>query len=119
MTFMLDTDTVSLILRDEGETATHFRATPRHETCLSSLTSGELRCGVSLRQSRRLAALVDTFVSAIRIAAFDAEAAGRFGTLAADLSNAGAPRQTRVNFRNRMRCGWFAARPRRRRRSAS
>ena len=91
MTFMLDTDTVSLILRDEGETATHFRATPRHETCLSSLTLGELRRGVALRQSRRLAVLVDTFVSAIRIAAFDAEAAGRFGTLAADLSRRGVP----------------------------
>ncbi len=91
MTFMLDTDTVSLILRDEGETATRFRATPRHETCLSSLTLGELRRGVALRQSRRLAALVDTFVSAIRIASFGAEAAGRFGTLAASLSRRGVP----------------------------
>ena len=91
MTFMLDTDTVSLILRDEGETATHFRATPRQETCISSLTLGELRRGVALRQSRRLAALVDTFVSAIRIASFGAEAAGRFGTLAANLSRRGVP----------------------------
>ena len=91
MTFMLDTDTVSLILRDEGETATHFRATTRHETCLSSLTLGELRRGVALRQSHRLAALVDTFVTAIRIASFDAEAAGRFGTLSASLSRRGVP----------------------------
>lgn len=91
MTFLLDTDTVSLILRDAGRTAERFRATPRREVGISALTLSELRRGVALRRSRRLAALVDTFVSAMEVVPFDAAAAEHFGAIAAALSRRGVP----------------------------
>jgi tRNA(fMet)-specific endonuclease VapC len=88
---MLDTDTVSFALRGEGNVALHLRQHRPSEVCISSITLAELRYGADLRQSRKLHALIGTFVRDIAIAPFDQLAADRFGILAADLSRQGTP----------------------------
>jgi len=88
---MLDTDTVSFALRGEGNVALHLRQHRPSEVCISSITLAELRYGADLRQSRKLHALIGTFVRDVAIAPFDQLAADRFGSLAADLSRQGTP----------------------------
>lgn len=91
MTLILNADTVNFILTDAGKAAVHFRATPRAEVCISALTLGELRRGVALRRSRRIATTVDTFLSAIAVMPFGAEESEQFGKLSAALSRQGVP----------------------------
>jgi tRNA(fMet)-specific endonuclease VapC len=88
---MLDTDTVSFALRGEGNVALHLRQHRPSEVCISSITLAELRCGADLRQSRKLHALIGTFVRDIAVAPFDQLAADRFGILATELARQGTP----------------------------
>jgi tRNA(fMet)-specific endonuclease VapC len=88
---MLDTDTVSFALRGVGNVALHLREHRPSEVCISSITLAELRYGADLRQSRKLHALIGTFVRDVAIAPFDQPAADRFGALAAELSRQGTP----------------------------
>ena len=50
-------DSTKTFRRDAGRTAECFRATPGREVGISALTLSELRRGVALRRSRRLARL--------------------------------------------------------------
>lgn len=88
---MLDTDTVSFALRGVGNVALHLREHRPSEVCISSITLAELRYGADLRKSRKLHALIGTFVRDIATAPFDQLAADRFGILAAELSRQGTP----------------------------
>ena len=89
--YMLDTDTVSFALRGQGNVAAHLLEHRPSEVCVSSVTLGELRYGASVRRSRRLHRLIDTFVESVEVAPFDASAADRFGPLAAGLVRRGTP----------------------------
>jgi tRNA(fMet)-specific endonuclease VapC len=88
---MLDTDIVSFALRGVGDVARHLAAVVPSQVCMSAVTLGELRFGASHRRSRKLHALVDAFVTGVQVMPFDAEAADRFGALAATLAHAGTP----------------------------
>jgi tRNA(fMet)-specific endonuclease VapC len=88
---MLDTDTVSYALRGEGNVALRIQEHRPSEVCISSVTLAELRYGADLKQSRRLHALISTFVRDVVVAPFDQLAADRFGTIAAGLARQGTP----------------------------
>ena len=88
---MLDTDTVSFALRGEGNVALRIREHRPSEVCISSVTLAELRYGADLKQSRRLHALISTFVREVAVAPFDQIAADRFGLVAASLARQGTP----------------------------
>ena len=88
---MLDTDTVSFALRGHGEVArTILQASPSH-LCMSAVTLAELRFGAEAKGSRKLHKLIDAFSGGVPAVPFDANAAGRFGPVAATLSRAGRP----------------------------
>ncbi len=89
MRFLLDTDTVSFALRGQGGVAARIRERRPSELALSSITLAELRFGAERKRSRKLHALIDTFASAIEVAAFDADAASEFGRLGAVLADRG------------------------------
>lgn len=89
--FMLDTDTVSFALRGHGRVATRLRAQRPSQICLSSITLGELRFGAAARQSRKLHRLIDVFVAAVTVVAFDQGAADSFAPVAAALARRGEP----------------------------
>lgn len=88
---MLDTDTVSFALRGVGGVAEQLLARRPSVVCVSSLTLAELRFGADRRRSRRLHRLIDDFIAPIFVAPFGAEAASRFGKLAATLAGSGTP----------------------------
>jgi len=89
--YMLDTDTVSFALRDQGGVATRLLEHRPSELCISSITLAELRYGAEKLRSRKLHRLIGTFVEAIAVMSFDQSAAGRFGAVAAALARRGEP----------------------------
>lgn len=89
--FMLDTDTVSFALRGEGHVAERLLAHRPSELCLSAITLAELSYGAEAKRSKKLRRLIDTFVGSVPMVPFDAQAASRFGPVAAALARAGTP----------------------------
>jgi tRNA(fMet)-specific endonuclease VapC len=89
--FMLDTDSVSFVLRGEGGVAERLTAHAPSEICLSSMSLSELRFGADKRRSKRLHKLIDTFVAHIDVVAFDPSAATMFGRVCAALQAKGSP----------------------------
>jgi tRNA(fMet)-specific endonuclease VapC len=89
--FMLDTDTVSYVLRNQGNAAAHLTSHLPSEICISVITLSELRFGAEKRKSRKLHSLIDTFVAAVEPLPFDAVAAAAFGRVRAGLESKGRP----------------------------
>jgi len=89
--FMLDTDTVSFVLRGQGEAGAQLTAHAPSEICLSSISLSELRFGADKRRSKRLHGLIDTFTATIEVVPFDAAAATLFGRVCAALESRGTP----------------------------
>jgi tRNA(fMet)-specific endonuclease VapC len=89
--FMLDTDTVSYVLRGEGAAAANLTARAPSEVCLSAISLCELRFGADKRRSKRLHRLIDAFTGTVEVISFDAAAAAVFGRLCANLESRGTP----------------------------
>jgi len=89
--YMLDTDTVSFALRGEGDVGRTLLAKAPSEVCISAVTLAELRYGAEHRRSKKLSALIETFVRGVAVMPFDASAAVAFGALAAELTRTGTP----------------------------
>jgi tRNA(fMet)-specific endonuclease VapC len=89
--FMLDTDTVSFALRGRGGVAARLLRQSPSELSMSSITLAELRFGAEAKRSRRLHRLIDSFAEGVPAVPFDADAARRYGSVAATLSRAGTP----------------------------
>lgn len=90
-THMLDTETVSYSLRGVGNVNERLLEHQPSQLCMSSITLAELRFGTSKRKSRKLERLINTFVASVQVMAFDADAAGVFGKIAAQLTASGSP----------------------------
>ena len=69
LAYLLDTDTVSFILRGQGPAASKLTAHQPSEVCISSLTLGELRFGAERN-------LAQSFIRDLSIKAQGPEAAG-------------------------------------------
>ena len=89
--YMLDTDTVSFALRGQGRAAGRILEHLPSELCISSITLAELRFGAESRHSKKLHALITTFVGSVQAVSFGAAAADRFGEVAAALARRGEP----------------------------
>jgi tRNA(fMet)-specific endonuclease VapC len=90
-TFMLDTDSVSFVLRGEGGVAERLMAHTPSEVCLSAMSLSELRFGADKRRSKRLHGLIDTFIANVEVVSFDPAAATMFGRICAALQAKGSP----------------------------
>jgi tRNA(fMet)-specific endonuclease VapC len=91
LAFMLDTDTVSYALREQGRVAARMLEHRPSELCISALTLAELRFGAARRNSPRLHALIDAFIGDVGVMPFDAACAGTFGAIASVLADRGSP----------------------------
>lgn len=89
--YLLDTDTVSLALRGEGNVASTILSKLPSQIAISSLTLAELRFGAEKRKSQKLHKLVDVFAESVEVVPFDAAAANHFGKLSALLQRRGTP----------------------------
>ena len=91
--YMLDTDTVSYLVR--GKTPAldaHVAAVSPKHLCISAVTRGELLYGLKLKDgAHRLAQLVDQFLLRVPCLPWDEAAATHFASIAAALHQAGKP----------------------------
>lgn len=90
-TYMLDTDSVSLALRGEGNVAEKILTYRPSDLCISSITLAELRYGAETRKSKKLHDLISTFVNSVAVLPFDQAAATKFGIVATALAQKGQP----------------------------
>lgn len=89
--FLLDTDTVSYILRGQGPAAARLTAHQPSEVSISALTLAELRFGAERRRSRKLHGIIDAFTRTVAVLPFDGAAAAAFGRVQAALETKGTP----------------------------
>ena len=89
--FLLDTDSVSYALRGHGNVGERIRSHRPSEIRISAITAAEFRFGAERKASKRLHALVDAFIGAVEVAAFDHAAALEFGRLGNILAMRGTP----------------------------
>lgn len=91
--FMLDTDTVSYLVKGRVPVldARVAAVSPEH-LCISAVTRGELLYGLNLKDgAHRLALLVDQVLRRVRCLPWDEAAATQFAFIAAELHKAGTP----------------------------
>lgn len=88
--FLLDTNTVSKLLREEPLVVRRVARVPTHAMVISSVTAGELWYGLAKRAvNTRWSLVVEAFLERVEVVAFDHVAARRFGELRADLERRG------------------------------
>jgi len=89
--FMLDTDSVSYVLRGQGEVSARMVEHRPSELCISSVTLAQLRYGAGRRKSAKLHHMIDRFSSIVAVMPFDETCAMHFGQIASDLAERGTP----------------------------
>jgi tRNA(fMet)-specific endonuclease VapC len=88
--YMLDTNTVSHLIRGNTAVRAQFQKVSMAELCISAITEGELRFGCAKRpESQRLHAIVREFLSRLDILPWDSAAAEAYGALRASLEGEG------------------------------
>lgn len=91
MRYLLDTDTVSAVLRPSPtpKVVRQLALLPQTEVFTSSITVGELVYGASLRSVRLLEQRIDALLSTLPVVSFDEAAAYSYGVTRAALQQAG------------------------------
>ena len=87
---MLDTNTVSHLIKGHAAVARHVIAVPMASLCLSVITKGELLFGLAKRpEAKRLHMAVRAFLLRVDVLPWDAVAAERYGAVRADMERQG------------------------------
>lgn len=88
--YMLDTNTVSQIVRGHSGAVGRMTALPLHQISISAITEGELRFGLERRpEASRLHRIVQEFLKRVSTKAWDGETSEIYGRLRAVLESAG------------------------------
>lgn len=88
--YMLDTNTVSYLIKGRLEKEHRFKVNSISDFCVSAITEGELLFGVMRRQGAdRLELLVRQFLRRIEVLPFDSDTAGRFALLRVEMERRG------------------------------
>lgn len=87
---MLDTNTVSHLLREHPSVARRVVAVPMASLCISAITEGELLFGLAKRPAaKQLHVAVREFLRRVDVLPWDSAAAALYGTVRADMSRQG------------------------------
>lgn len=87
---MLDTNTVSHIMRGHPAVTARLTAAPIASLCISAITEGELLFGLARRpQATRLQRVVEEFLRRMDVLPWDRTSAARYGTTRAALQARG------------------------------
>lgn len=88
--YMLDTNTVSNLIKNHSAVVAQIEIKPAESICISAITEGELRFGLSKRpEAKRLHQLVGEFLLGIEILPWDSSVAEYYGAVRADLTRKG------------------------------
>jgi tRNA(fMet)-specific endonuclease VapC len=88
--YMLDTNTISHLLRAHPYVAKHILEVPMAALCISAITQGELLFGLAKRPAARALHLaVREFLRRVDVLPWDGEAAESYGSVRAQMSKVG------------------------------
>ena len=87
---MLDTNTVSHLVKQHPEVVRRVIDVPMASLCVSAITAGEMHFGLAKRpDSVRLRVAVTELVQRVAVLPWDSSAAEHYGSVRADLERAG------------------------------
>ena len=89
MKFILDTNTVSFLLRRQGNIARHLQKYSPHDIAISCITEAELLYGIAKNPQSQLINAVHSFLDAVNVLPWDRNAANQYATLKAALIKQG------------------------------
>jgi tRNA(fMet)-specific endonuclease VapC len=90
--YLLDTNTVSHIIKRQPRVIQRLLSVPMHSVCISAITAGELAFGLAKRpQATALKAAVNEFLRRIDVLPWDDAVAQTYGPLRAQLQSQGTP----------------------------
>lgn len=88
--YMLDTHTVSHLLRNHPVVSRHIMNVPTASLCVSAITKGELMFGLAKRpEAKRLHVAVKEFLLRVDVLPWDGNVAKRYGTVRASMNRQG------------------------------
>lgn len=88
--YMLDTNTVSHLLKEHPSVARRVVAAPITSLCVSAITAGELLFGLAKRpDAKRLHIVVRELLRRVDVLPWDSAVAERYGTVRADMERQG------------------------------
>jgi tRNA(fMet)-specific endonuclease VapC len=88
--YLLDTNTVSYLIKRHPQVTKHLLAVPMHSVCISAITAGELAFGLAKRpEAVALKAAVSEFLRRVEVLPWDDAVAQTYGTLRAQLQSQG------------------------------
>ena len=88
--FLLDTNTVSHLIKSNPQATQRLLAVPMDSICISAITAGELAYGLAKRpQAVALKAAVNEFLRRVDVLPWDDAVAQTYGTLRAQLQSQG------------------------------
>jgi tRNA(fMet)-specific endonuclease VapC len=90
--YLLDTNTVSHLIKRHPQATQHLLAVPMHSVCISAITAGELAFGLAKRpEAVALKAAVNEFLRRVEVLPWDAAVAQTYGALRAQMQSKGKP----------------------------
>ncbi|MGQ0711419.1 MAG: type II toxin-antitoxin system VapC family toxin [Rhodoferax sp.] len=90
--YLLDTNTVSHLLRRHPLVTQRLLAVPMHSVSISAITAGELAFGLAKRpQATALKTAVEEFLRRVEVLPWDDAVAQTYGTVRAQLQRSGTP----------------------------
>jgi tRNA(fMet)-specific endonuclease VapC len=90
--YLLDTNTVSQLIKRHPKVTRRLLAMPMHSVCISAITAGELAFGLAKRpEALALKEAIKEFLRRIDVLPWDDAVAQTYGPLRAQLQNKGTP----------------------------
>ncbi len=90
--YMLDTNTVSHLVKQHPEVVRRVIDVPMDSLCVSAITAGEVHYGLAKRpEAVRLRVAVTELMRRVDVLPWDSSAAEHYGIVRADLERAGRP----------------------------
>jgi len=91
MRYMLDTNTVSSLIKKNPAVSARIASFPMERLCLSVISEGELLCGLAKKpNARNLQMVIQEFLKRVDVLAWDTAVAEHYGLLRAELEGAGS-----------------------------
>ncbi|NHQ86778.1 type II toxin-antitoxin system VapC family toxin [Iodobacter sp. HSC-16F04] len=88
--YMLDTNTVSHLIKAHPQVAQRIQAVPMASLCISAITEGELLFGLAKRpDAKRLHLAVREFLLRVEVLPWDSHAAERYGVTRVEMAQYG------------------------------
>lgn len=88
--YLLDTNTVSYLIKRHPQVTQHLLAVPMHSVCISAITAGELAFGLAKRpEAVALKAAVNEFLRRVEVLPWDDAVAQTYGALRAQMQSSG------------------------------